>query len=214
MKHKTVSYRGDFYSQQWNNDCHNVFYITSKEEFLNTIWNLVKHLELEPISMGSWNQEGAKEKFFNGGYSSYLMSGSVKEFEEKDWYIFEYNKEYSDYDVIFVIRLNTIKEDYSSFMSQFVLNTNNYEHLLLQKGFSLNEYPEGKFWELQVTKDESLKKRICKIFGADIEMFVNGMDIDTLILQCAEDFTKCLFYYDCNPFDMTTEEFMECVNEM
>ena len=84
--------------------------------------------------MGSWNQEGAKEKFFNGGYSSYLMSGSVKEFEEKDWYIFELTiKEYSDYDVIFVIRLNTIKEDYSSFMSQFVLNTNNYEHLLLQK---------------------------------------------------------------------------------
>lgn len=89
-----------------------------------------------------------------------------------------------------------------------------YSNLLLKKGFSLNEYPEGKFWELQVTKDESSKERICKIFGADIEMFVNGTDIDTLILQCAEDFTKCLFYYDCNPFDMTTEEFMECVNKL
>lgn len=89
-----------------------------------------------------------------------------------------------------------------------------YSNLLLQKGFSLNEYPEGKFWELQVTKDESLKKRICKIFGAYIEMLVNGTDIDTLILQCAEDFTKCLFYYDCNPFDMTTEEFMECINKL
>lgn len=89
-----------------------------------------------------------------------------------------------------------------------------YSNLLLQKGFSLNEYPEGKFWELQVTKNESLKERICKIFGVDIEMFVNGTDIDTLILQCAEDFTKCLFYYDCNPFDMTTEEFMECVNKL
>lgn len=89
-----------------------------------------------------------------------------------------------------------------------------YSKLLLQKGFSLNEYPEGKFWELEVTDNEVLKTKICKIFGANIELFVNGTDIDTLILQCAEDFTKCLFYYDCNPFDMTTEEFMECINEM
>lgn len=89
-----------------------------------------------------------------------------------------------------------------------------YSKLLLQKGFSLNEYPEGKFWELEVTDNEVLKTKICKTFGANIELFVNGTDIDTLILQCAEDFTKCLFYYDCNPFDMTTEEFMECINEI
>ena len=25
-----------------------------------------------------------------------------------------------------------------------------YRELLLSKGFSLNEYPEGKFWELEV----------------------------------------------------------------
>ena len=31
MKHKTVSYRGDFYSQQWNNDCHNVFILLQKK---------------------------------------------------------------------------------------------------------------------------------------------------------------------------------------
>ena len=69
-----------------------------------------------------------------------------------------------------------------------------YKQLLLSKGFSLNEYPEWKFWELEVREDEKLKERICNVFGADVELFANGTDIDTLILQCAEDFTRCLFY--------------------
>lgn len=43
-------------------------------------------------------------------------------------------------------------------------------------------------------EDEKLKERICNVFGADVELFANGTDIDTLILQCAEDFTRCLFY--------------------
>lgn len=90
----------------------------------------------------------------------------------------------------------------------------NYKELLESKGFSINEYPEGKFWEFVVENDENLKERICKIFQADIELFVNGTDIDTLILQCAEDFTKCIFYYDCNPFNMETEDFMKCVYQM
>lgn len=67
---------------------------------------------------------------------------------------------------------------------------------------------------MEIKDDEKLKERICKIFGADIELFVNGTDINTLILQCREDFTKCLFYYDCNPFDMCTEEFMKCVSKI
>ena len=65
------------------------------------------------------------------------------------------------------------------------------------------------------TKDENKKEHICKVFEADIELFdSNTTDIDTLILQCAEDFTKCLFYYDCNPFDMETKTFMKCVENM
>lgn len=89
-----------------------------------------------------------------------------------------------------------------------------YKQLLLEKGFSLNRFPEGRFLELVVKDDEELKAKICRVFGANIELFVNGTDIDTLILQCAEDFTKCLFYYDCNPFEMETEEFMKCVYEI
>lgn len=91
----------------------------------------------------------------------------------------------------------------------------NYKKLLLSKGFSLNEYSEGGFWELEVSKDEDLKSKICKIFCAAIEEFAYGLvDINTVILQCAEDFTKCLFYYDCTCWDMTTESFMECVEQI
>ena len=88
------------------------------------------------------------------------------------------------------------------------------EELLKSKGFVLNDYPEGKFWELTVEDDEVLKERICKNFKADIELFVDGVDIETLILQCAEDFTKCIFYYDCNPFDMEIDDFMKCVERL
>ena len=88
------------------------------------------------------------------------------------------------------------------------------EELLKSKGFILNDYPEGKFWELTVEDNEALKARICNIFKTDIELFVDGTDIETLILQCAEDFTKCIFYYDCNPFDMETDDFIKCVERI
>ena len=55
------------------------------------------------------------------------------------------------------------------------------EELLQSKGFILNTYPEGRFWELEVKDDELLKEQICKIFKAEIELFVNGSDIETLI---------------------------------
>lgn len=66
-----------------------------------------------------------------------------------------------------------------------------------------------------MTDDENKKEHICKAFRADIELFDSNItDIDTLILQCADDFTRCLFYYDCNPFDMDTEAFMKCVENL
>lgn len=57
----------------------------------------------------------------------------------------------------------------------------NYGNLLKEKGFVLNTYPEGKFWELVITNDESKKEHICKVFEADIELFDSDTtDIDTL----------------------------------
>lgn len=89
-----------------------------------------------------------------------------------------------------------------------------YKELLETKGFNLNTYSKDKFWELEVTNNEELKRKICKAFQADIELFDNGTDVDTLILQCADDYTRCLFYYDCNSFNMETEEFMKCIGQM
>lgn len=92
----------------------------------------------------------------------------------------------------------------------------NYAALLQSKGFELNTHPEGNYWKLQVTKDEERKIEIYKAFQADIELFdaSNIADIDTLILQCAEDVTKCLFFYDCYSWDMKTEEFMKCIEKI
>lgn len=91
-----------------------------------------------------------------------------------------------------------------------------YSTLLKQKGFELNTYKEGKFWELQIKEDDDRKIEICKAFQADVELFDESyiLNIDTLILQCAEDFTRCLFFYDCNSWDMETEEFMKCVENL
>ena len=89
-----------------------------------------------------------------------------------------------------------------------------YKELLESKGFSLNEYPEGKFWEFVVKDDEGLKEKLCKIFRASVDLGAQVSDSGTVILQGAEDFTECLVYYDCTPFDMETEEFMKCVEKM
>lgn len=86
--------------------------------------------------------------------------------------------------------------------------------MLKSKGFELNSYPEGKFWELVVEDSEEQKEHICNIFKADIDLYVHGTDIETLILQCAEDFTRCIFYYDCNSWDVDTEEWIKCVEQI
>lgn len=90
-----------------------------------------------------------------------------------------------------------------------------YSTLLKEKGFELNTYLEGRFWELQIKEDDR-KIEICKAFQADEELFdaSNIFDIETLILQCAEDFTRCLFFFDCNSWPMETEAFMRCVESI
>ena len=90
---------------------------------------------------------------------------------------------------------------------------NDYRKLLESKGFVLNNYPEdGKFWELVIKDDEDLKQHICKVFKTDVELL--DSNIDKVILQCAEDYSRCVFYYDCNPYNMETEEFMKCVENI
>lgn len=66
----------------------------------------------------------------------------------------------------------------------------NYKELLVSKGFSLNEYPEGKFWEFIIENNEELKEKICKIFRASVDFVAQGTDIDTLI------FAMCRRFYE------------------
>lgn len=86
------------------------------------------------------------------------------------------------------------------------------EHLLKSRGFSLNVYQDSICWEFEVTSDEELKKKICDIFRANIELYVDGTDINILVLQCRNDFSKPIFFYDRNIFEMKTKDFLECVN--
>lgn len=90
-----------------------------------------------------------------------------------------------------------------------------YEDLLREKGFRLNSFPEGKSWELVINNDDEERKIIiCKSFSGAFDYMEDATGIDTLILQCAQDFSKCLFYYDCNSFNMSTEDFKKCVSQI
>ena len=77
-----------------------------------------------------------------------------------------------------------------------------YAKILLEKGFSLNSYPEGKFWEIKITEDEEKKVRVCNYVSAILDVFVAGEEVETVILQCSEDFTYCIFYFDCNIYQI------------
>ena len=82
------------------------------------------------------------------------------------------------------------------------------ERILKRKGFSLNVYTLEILWEFEAKKDEELKAKLCKIFGVDVE------EPEKIVLQCRENFTNCIFYYDCNVIDMDAVNFIECVKQM
>ena len=102
-----------------------------------------------------------------------------------------------------------------------------YKKLLLLKGFNLNVYDEGVFWELEISKEVTTShngetitlydgkiKELCKLFGAQVDIDTDSFtDVNTVILQCKHDFTECVFCYDGNAWDVSTEEFMKCVND-
>ena len=77
--------------------------------------------------------------------------------------------------------------------------------LLLEKGFKLNTYPEGKYFEF-VTKDDEVME---KILGNDYES-----DEETVILQLKEDFSNKLLCEDAKVWDLTDEQFMEILERL
>lgn len=85
----------------------------------------------------------------------------------------------------------------------------NYAQLLKEKGFSLNDYPDGKYYVLVADTDEHYDEgqHILKVFEFEDEY------PDTVILQCKEDFTKCSLYTGY-VLDFDTEEFMKLVEKL
>lgn len=71
------------------------------------------------------------------------------------------------------------------------------EKLLKQKGFKLNTYPEGKFWEYD-TSDQKIIENILQedYFG----------DEDVVCLQLKEDFSDKKLAADSNVWEIKTEE--------
>lgn len=70
--------------------------------------------------------------------------------------------------------------------------------LLISKGFELNNYPEGEYYEL-VTTDKDI---ISKILGIDYMG-----DEEKLIIQMKKNYNKKIICIDCNIWDLSDKEF-------
>lgn len=85
----------------------------------------------------------------------------------------------------------------------------NYE-LLIQKGFKLNQYPEGKYYEFITTNESEIEKILIESkVGYDASM----MD-EKVILQLAEDFSNKLICVEGNVWDLTDCEFENILRVM
>jgi len=79
--------------------------------------------------------------------------------------------------------------------------------ILINKGFSLNEYPEGKYYEL-VEKEESKVENILKVAQVDYDQ--SNID-EEVILQMKEDFSNKLICVSGNVWDLNDFEFQQII---
>ena len=81
--------------------------------------------------------------------------------------------------------------------------------ILINKGFSLNDYKEqGRFYELVETNEATVIKILD---AAGIEYDPEGVD-EKVILQCKEDFSNGLIYADGNLWELNNDEFDKIVD--
>ena len=78
------------------------------------------------------------------------------------------------------------------------------EEKLLIKGFKLNIYSEGKYYEYITNDINIIEKLVDELFG----------DEEILILQCDENFENCKMCIDTNIWDLEQYEFMKLVEEL
>jgi hypothetical protein len=74
---------------------------------------------------------------------------------------------------------------------------------LINKGFELNEYKEGKYYELEETEETKIQKIL---MVADVDYNPESID-EKVILQTKEDFNNPLICVDCDVWELTEEEF-------
>lgn len=79
---------------------------------------------------------------------------------------------------------------------------------LIEKGFSLNEYPEGKFYENTITDENT----ILKIYEAINMEYDPEMIDDQIILQVYEDFSNVIISVGGDVWDLDNEEFEKVLN--
>lgn len=79
------------------------------------------------------------------------------------------------------------------------------EELLLSKGFKLNQYPQGKFYEYE-TCDENIMQNILgnDYFG----------DEENLIIQISEDLSKKKICANCNVWELGDKELEAIVSSI
>ena len=78
------------------------------------------------------------------------------------------------------------------------------EEKLLIKGFKLNTYSEGKYYEYITNDINVIEKLVDELFG----------DEEILVLQCDENFENCKMCIDSNIWDLEQNEFIQLVEEL
>ena len=78
------------------------------------------------------------------------------------------------------------------------------EEKLLIKGFKLNTYSEGKYYEYITNDINIIEKLVDELFG----------DEEILVLQCDENFENCKMCIDTNIWDLEQNEFIQLVEEL
>ena len=77
--------------------------------------------------------------------------------------------------------------------------------LLINKGFKLNKYPEGKYYEFTTKEDELMSK----ILKDDYDETTSE-----LIIQLKEDFTNKIMCVDCNVWNLSDIELEDILEIM
>lgn len=131
---------------------------------------------------------------------AYSMKGEVI-----DPFYFEYNglKSQKVTDPVLVEQLSRLLSAFSHTQS---LGAEDLE----ARGFELNSYPEGQFYELNIT-DFDRATEVADLAGVK---FDHREGVHHVILQCGEDLTPCYLFCDNEYWEFSQDAFLELVRKL